>query len=160
MEDPEETNNRTFMIASIALGGIFVAGLVALGIYMFRIRPAQMAASAARTAEINLQNTQVAVDAQATADGMAAAAAVVATPVQVQNVAAVPTVAPTAVVAPTATMVAVSAAVVAPTAAPAVSKTLPDTGFADDIGLPTLLMSVAGLLGVIVITRSIRRFAN
>lgn len=159
MEDPEETNNRTFMIASIALGGIFVAGLVALGIYMFRIRPAQMAASAARTAEINLQNTQVAVDAQATADGMAAAA-VVATPVPVQNVAAVPTVAPTAVVAPTATMAAVSAAVVAPTAAPAVSKTLPDTGFADDIGLPTLLMSVAGLLGVIVITRSIRRFAN
>ncbi|MDA1217169.1 MAG: hypothetical protein O3B38_03170, partial [Chloroflexi bacterium] len=135
------------------------AGLVALGIYMFRIRPAQMAASAARTAEINLQNTQVAVDAQATADGMAAAA-VVATPVPVQNVAAVPTVAPTAVVAPTATMAAVSAAVVAPTAAPAVSKTLPDTGFADDIGLPTLLMSVAGLLGVIVITRSIRRFAN
>ncbi|MDA0699266.1 MAG: hypothetical protein DWI63_04060 [Chloroflexi bacterium] len=159
MEDPEETNNRTFMIASIALGGIFVAGLVALGIYMFRIRPAQMAASAARSAEINLQNTQVAVDAQATADGMAAAA-VVATPVPVQNVAAVPTVAPTAVVAPTATMAAVSAAVVAPTAAPAVSKTLPDTGFADDIGLPTLLMSVAGLLGVIVITRSIRRFAN
>ena len=159
MEDPEETNNRTFMIASIALGGIFVAGLVALGIYMFRIRPAQMAASAARSAEINLQNTQVALDAQATADGMAAAA-VVATPVPVQNVAAVPTVAPTAVVAPTATMAAVSAAVVAPTAAPAVSKTLPDTGFADDIGLPTLLMSVAGLLGVIVITRSIRRFAN
>ena len=159
MEDPEETNNRTFMIASIALGGIFVAGLVALGIYMFRIRPAQMAASAARSADINLQNTQVAVDAQATADGMAAAA-VVATPVPVQNVAAVPTVAPTAVVAPTATMAAVSAAVVAPTAAPAVSKTLPDTGFADDIGLPTLLMSVAGLLGVIVITRSIRRFAN
>lgn len=159
MEDPEETNNRTFMIASIALGGIFVAGLVALGIYMFRIRPAQMAASAARTAEINLQNTQVAVDAQATADGMAAAA-VVATPVPVQNVAAVPTVAPTAVVAPTATMAAVSAAVIAPTAAPAISKTLPDTGFADDIGLPTLLMSVAGLLGVIVVTRSIRRFAN
>lgn len=153
MEDPEETNNRTFMIASIALGGIFVAGLVALGIYMFRIRPAQMAASAARTAEINLQNTQVAVDAQATADGMAVAA-VVATPVPVQNVAAVPT------VAPTATMAAVSAAVVAPTAAPATSKTLPDTGFADDIGLPTLLMSVAGLLGVIVVTRSIRRFAN
>lgn len=159
MEDPEETNNRTFMIASIALGGIFVAGLVALGIYMFRIRPAQMAASAARTAEINLQNTQVAVDAQATADGMAVAA-VVATPVPVQNVAAVPTVAPTAVVAPSATMAAVSAAVVAPTAAPANSKTLPDTGFADDIGLPTLLMSVAGLLGVIVVTRSIRRFAN
>lgn len=159
MEDPEETNNRTFMIASVALGGIFVAGLVALGIYMFRIRPAQMAASAARTAEINLQNTQVAVDAQATADGMAVAA-VVATPVPVQNVAAVPTVAPTAVVAPTATMAAVSAAVVAPTAAPATSKTLPDTGFADDIGLPTLLMSVAGLLGVIVVTRSIRRFAN
>ena len=50
--------------------------------------------------------------------------------------------------------------VIAPTAAPANSKTLPDTGFADDIGLPTLLMSVAGLLGVIVITRSIRRFAN
>ena len=121
MEDPEETNNRTFMIASIALGGIFVAGLVALGIYMFRIRPAQMAASVARTAEINLQNTQVAVDAQATADGMAVAAAIV-TPVPVQNVAAVPTVAPTAVVAPTATMAAVSAAVIAPTAAPASSK--------------------------------------
>ena len=159
MEDPEETNNRTFMIASIALGGIFVAGLVALGIYMFRIRPAQMAASVARTAEINLQNTQVAVDAQATADGMAVAAAIV-TPVPVQNVAAVPTVAPTAVVAPTATMAAASAAVIAPTAAPASSKTLPVTGFADDIGLPTLLMSVAGLLGVIVVTRSIRRFAN
>ncbi|HJL70842.1 MAG TPA: hypothetical protein QGI30_08245, partial [Anaerolineales bacterium] len=74
MEYPEEeSTNRPFIIASVALGGLFVAGLVALGLYAFKIRPAQASASATQVAEINASNTQVAEYAEATSVAQVAA---------------------------------------------------------------------------------------
>ena len=74
MEYPEEeSTNRPFIIASVALGGLFVAGLVALGLYAFKIRPAQASTSATQVAEINASNTQVAEYAEATSVAQVAA---------------------------------------------------------------------------------------
>ena len=53
MEYQEESSNRPFIVASVALGGLFVAGLVSLGLYAFKIKPAQASASATQIAEIN-----------------------------------------------------------------------------------------------------------
>ena len=73
MEYQEESSNRPFIVASVALGGLFVAGLVSLGLYAFKIKPAQASASATQIAEINVSNTQVAVYAEATSVAQVAA---------------------------------------------------------------------------------------
>ena len=55
MEYPEEeSTNRPFIIASVALGGLFVAGLVALGLYAFKIRPAQASTSRNAAARMSM----------------------------------------------------------------------------------------------------------
>jgi hypothetical protein len=37
---------------------------------------------------------------------------------------------------------------------------LPDTGFADEVGIPVLLFTALGLLSVVIVTRSVRRLAS
>ena len=39
-------------------------------------------------------------------------------------------------------------------------ETLPDTGFADEVGLPVLVLAMMVLISVVIVTRSVRRFAN
>ena len=39
-------------------------------------------------------------------------------------------------------------------------ETLPDTGFADEVGLPVLVLAMFVLISVVIVTRSVRRFAN
>ena len=39
-------------------------------------------------------------------------------------------------------------------------ETLPDTGFADEVGLPVLVFAMLLLISIVIVTRSVRRFAN
>jgi len=197
MEYQEESSNRPFVVASVALGGLFVAGLVSLGLYAFKIKPAQAGASATQIAEINVSNTQVAVYAEATS--VAQVAAVVASDTEQQarvaassgsdaNESAIDSVEvspaePVAVVqalmsstnsessvVETANKtiassggsngVAISSGSVDIVEADASPETLPDTGFADEVGLPVLVFAMLLLISVVIVTRSVRRFAN
>ena len=190
MEYPEEeSTNRPFIIASVALGGLFVAGLVALGLYAFRIRPAQASASATQVAEINASNTQVAEYAEATSVAQVAAVMVPESEQQARLAAAAGSESSEAVLVAPAEPVAIaqladtsssftgsasstnkvvsrgnSDVAVGATAIPIVAvssaEALPDTGFADEVGIPVLLFSALGFLSVVIVTRSVRRFAN
>jgi hypothetical protein len=40
-EAPEQSSNRTFILVALGLGGLFVIGLVCIGLYLFVIRPNQ-----------------------------------------------------------------------------------------------------------------------
>ena len=190
MEYPEEeSTNRPFIIASVALGGLFVAGLVALGLYAFKIRPAQAIANANQVAEINASNTQVAEYAEATSVAQVAAVLVPESEQQARVAAAAGSESSEAVLVAPAEPVAIaqlaepsgsasgSAAstnkvasrgssdmAVAATAIQVVAVSsadaLPDTGFADEVGIPVLLFTALGLLSVVIVTRSVRRFAS
>ena len=58
----------------------------------------------------------------------------------------------------------VRALAVAATAIPVVSvssaEALPDTGFADEVGIPVLILTALGLLSVVIISRSARHFVS
>ena len=195
MEYQEESSNRPFIIASVALGGLFVAGLVSLGLYAFKIKPAQASASATQIAEINVSNTQVAVYAEATS--VAQVAAVVASDNEQQarvasnlesnanesaanSIAVLPAEPIYGVKAPVSSTNSessvVQSAIKAVTSSTndvevysssvntvesvASPETLPDTGFADEVGLPILVSAMLTLLSIVIVTRSVRRFAS
>ena len=199
MEYQEESSNRPFIVASVALGGLFVAGLVSLGLYPFKIKPAQASASATQIAEINISNTQVAVYAEATS--VAQVAAVVSSDTEQQarlasslgsdaNEAAIdsvevlpaePIVVHAQVSSPNSesSIVETDNKVIASSSTSdlnndantslvsvdmaegvASPETLPDTGFADEVGLPVLVLAMMVLISVVIVTRSVRRFAN
>ena len=190
MEYPEEeSTNRPFIIASVALGGLFVAGLVALGLYAFKLRPAQASASATEVAEINVSNTQVAEYAEATSVAQVAAGLVPDSEQQGRLADAGISESGNAILVAPAEPVAVSGLsesssvsvgtsgsankipdrsnrelAVAATAIPVVSvsaaEALPDTGFADEVGIPVLILTALGLLAVVVISRSMRHFVS
>jgi cytoskeletal protein RodZ len=65
---PEQSSNRTFLIVAIGLGGLFVVGMICIGLYIFLVAPRQQAAEATRVAAINATNTQVPIDAALTAN--------------------------------------------------------------------------------------------
>ena len=199
MEYQEESSNRRFIVASVALGGLFVAGLVSLGLYAFKIKPAQASASATQIAEINISNTQVAVYAEATA--VAQVAAVVSSDTEQQarlasslgsdaNEAAIDSVevlpaepivlqaqvsstnSESSIVETDNKVIASSStsdlnndantSLVSVDMAEGVAspETLPDTGFADEVGLPVLVFAMLLLISIVIVTRSVRRFAN
>ena len=186
----EESTNRPFIIASVALGGLFVAGLVALGLYAFKIRPAQATASATQVAEINSSNTQVAEYAEATSVAQVAAVLVPQSEQQARLAAdSISESSEAVVVAPAEPVVVAQLAEISssssgsassvgnnmlsreradvaigvtaiPLVAVSSAEALPDTGFADEVGIPVLLFTALGLLSVVVVTRSVRRFAS
>lgn len=193
MEYPEEeSTNRPFIIASVALGGLFVAGLLALGLYAFKIRPAQAVAGATQVAEINASNTQVAEYAAATSIAQVAAVlvteseqqdlqesvtisesseAIVMAPAEPVSVIPLAENAGNSAVSSTASTNKVSSTsrgnrdvAVGATAIPMVAvssaEALPDTGFADEVGIPALLFTALGLLVMVIVTRSVRGFAS
>ncbi|MFL2651650.1 MAG: hypothetical protein ACJ0HE_05655 [Anaerolineales bacterium] len=196
MEYQEESSNRPFIVASVALGGLFVAGLVSLGLYAFKIKPAQASASATQIAEINVSNTQVAVYAEATSVAQVAAVVssdneqqarvasslgsdanesaidsvevlpaepvdVVQAPVSSTNSeASVVETANKAIASSGINDVDVSSGTVDIVEGVASPETLPDTGFADEVGLPVLVFAMLLLISIVIVTRSVRRFAN
>jgi hypothetical protein len=200
---PEESQNRTFIILAIALGGMFLVGLICIGVYLLVIGPQQRnrvaqtnQAVMTANAEVALQMTQAAqptstptVDAAATSQAQLAAAQTQTAAVTPTQVVVLPTDTPAATSSPTntlesqaqvtgspspigpsvtpggptATRVATATPLVGAlgtgTSTPVRSATptqLPGTGFADEAGVPALILAGFALVAVVVIARRLR----
>lgn len=164
---PEEPqSNKAFLIIAGILGGIAMLVLLALALYALVFLPQRRAQDASQVATVNAQNTEVALIVIRTATAAALKPAMPSTP----TIAApgLPTASPTSVLAKPTTAVPTSdprTATVAAllTQAAAATRTvyptptyLPDTGFADDVGLPMILLAAFLLVIVFIVVRRIR----
>ena len=167
---PEESSNRTFIMAAAGIGALLVLSMICLGVYALVLAPRQQEARATEAANIILQNTLVAQTqtAEAEADTPTPIPSVTDTPLPTTTITptqvvvlpsdtptpftTLPTLEPlTATAAAQATLDAISGADLTPTA-----TALPATGFADEAGVPTLLLLGCVLLVVVFIARGLR----
>jgi hypothetical protein len=181
---PEESNNRPFLIIAGVLGALAVLALICIGIYALVIVPRNQSQKAQQEATVNAQKTEVEAIIVQTSTAAAIAAIEAAytptptnTPVRPPD-SPTPLVTNTPVVAlattavpltPTmrpemATATVLHATLTAnaiifastQTAKPLTTQAIPDTGFADDVGLPLLLGLAILLIVVIFIARRLR----
>jgi hypothetical protein len=162
---PEESSNRTFLIAAGILGGIVLLSIACLAVYALVILPQQ---KAAQTGEQNIQATQNAqINEALTATGVAfdlsqtpqatetllpTDTPVVAQPTATNTLEFTLTPDPaTATVAAGLTQLAASTATIVVT-----STALPTSGFADEVGLPGLVIAAIALVVVIFLARRLR----
>jgi hypothetical protein len=156
---PEETSNRTFLIAAGILGAIVLLSLACIAGYVLVILPQQQASQAQA---VNAQATQAAQIGQALTATFQAQIVPTATlpPSQTPVVAQAsetpipltPTTDPsTATVAAALTQAAVAQLTVVPT-----SSALPGTGIADEFGFPGLIVMTIALVVVILVARRLR----
>jgi hypothetical protein len=180
---PEESGKRTFLIIAGVLGAIALMALVCIAVYALVLAPRNKNAQNAQRSTLEAQGTAVQdiIDKTATANEMAAIiAAYTATPTKTQipptftatasqtPVVLIPT---TALVvatdtpnAQTATAISLFATLDANatrlastfTARPSQATSIPNTGFADDIGLPAMLGMAVLLVAVIFLARRLR----
>ena len=180
---PEESSNRTFLIIAGVLGAIALLALVCIAVYALVLAPGRKNAQNAQRATLEAQGTAVQdiIDKTATANEMAAIiAAYTSTPTKTQ---VPPTFTPTASQTPvvlipttalvvatdtpnsqTATAISLFATLDANatrlastfTARPSQATSIPNTGFADDIGLPAMLGMAVLLVAVIFLARRLR----
>lgn len=162
---PEESSNRTFFIAAGILGGIVLLTLCLIGAYVVFIVPqgnaAQQTQSAIETQNAGTINdaltaTAVAFDLsqtpQVTDTLFPTDTPVVAQPSATNTLEFTLTPDPsTATVGAGLTLVAASTATILPT-----STALPTSGFADEIGLPGLVIAALVLVAVIFLARRLR----
>lgn len=158
---PEESSNRTFLIVAGILGGLVLLGLLCVAGYLIFSRSANQQADAVALQQATDQaaTIQVGLTQTAVIQAITQTAAVTNTipptntPVIAQATAtAVPTENPaTATVAAAFTQIAISTQTVIAT-----STALPNTGFADDIGAPGLLLMSIVLVVVIFLVRRLR----
>jgi hypothetical protein len=164
---PEESSNRTFLIAAAGIGGLLVLSMICLGVYALVLAPRQQQARVEQSTQIVLQNTEVAQSLTQTA--IAGKASPTPRPSQtptptetatatVTPVVVVPTDTPFTTfgtVAPLTATANAQATLAAQTPS-ATPTALPATGFADEAGLPTLFVLALGLLALVIIARGIR----
>jgi hypothetical protein len=162
---PEESSNRTFLIAAGILGGIVLLSIACLAGYALVILPQQRAAQAGeqnaqatQNAQINeaLTATGVAFDLsqtpQATETLPPTNTLVVAQPTATNTLEFTLTPDPaTQTVAAGLTQLAASTATIVVT-----STALPTSGFADEVGLPGLMIAAIALVAVIFLARRLR----
>lgn len=173
---PEGNGNRTFIIVAAALGGLILLTLICMAAFILRGGSSTRQAQQAEVATINAQNTQVAEALGLTQMAQAWTPTFTAT-----SIPPTATNTPTPVIAmptdtPTATQPANSptpdprqatidalATISALTQTPGAGGTgtpsataLPNTGFADDVGLPGLAIAAVVLLLVIFMARRLR----
>jgi len=157
---PPEGSNRTFLIVAGIIGAVMLLSLICLAAYALWYAPRQRSQQATQVAAINAQNTQVAIAAEQTAQ----AAKITPTATQVLATA---TASPTPVVAeptqvspsPTIDRTGTVAALLTEAAAGKLTATatgLPDTGFADDVGIPGLVGLALVLIVVVFLARRFR----
>jgi len=158
---PEESSNRTFLISAGVLGGLVLLGLLCVVGYIIFSRSTNQQAEAVALQQATDQaaTIQVGLTQTAAVQALIQAAAVTNTvpptntPVIAQATAtSSPTPDPaTATVAAAFTQIAVSTQTVIVT-----TTALPNTGFADDIGAPGLLLLAVTLVIVIFLVRRLR----
>ena len=160
-QPPEESSNRTFLIAAGLLGGIVLLSLACLaGYYVFFVLPGQSGGQNTANARAT-QNAQVAIALSATAQAVAFPTATstplpTQTPVVAQATATSSSSAltpdpATATVAAALTQAAQAQLTTVPT-----STALPGTGFADEYGAPGLVVLGVTLIAVIFLARRLR----
>jgi len=182
--DSEETiatsrgSNRTFLVVAGILGGILLIALLAIAGYAVVILPGRDPVQQTRAAAIIATNTAIAKEAQLTAAGWGRTqtSTSTATLPPTETLTPVPTNTATPVLAPTNTPEPTSEGTLdtdpAATATVAALLTqqageeeetpiptataLPDTGFADDFGVPGLLLVAGVLMVVIILSRRLR----
>jgi hypothetical protein len=164
-EMPEESSNRTFLIAAGVLGGIVLLSLACLAGYVLLIRPQQMAAqneqSAVETQNADTINEALTATAvsfnlsqtpQATETSFPTDTPVVAQPSATNTLEFTLTPDPaTATVGAGLTQVSASTGTVVAT-----STALPTSGFADEVGLPGLVIAAMVFIAVIFLVRRLR----
>jgi hypothetical protein len=175
MEDsppPEEASNRTFLLVAGILGAILILSLILMAVYAMVVVPNRRAAQNTQVAEINAQNTAVALASELTAEAQLWTATptithtpLPITPTYTQTPVIVPTDTPAAAIAQederelqlTATMAALFTQQASNllTVTPIATR-LPETGFAEDIGIPGLLTLAGALVVIIFLTRRLR----
>lgn len=166
---PEDSSNRTFLMVTGILGGILIVSLVCIAVYAMVFLPRGREAQSTEIAEINAQNTEVAMMSVMTAEAKSWTSIPSVTPTSAPKT---PT--PTLVLAPTDTpeMSGDAAADVDPRTATVaalfteqalreltttpVSTGLPDTGIMDNVGVPGLVALAASLVLVIFLARRLR----
>lgn len=159
---PEESNNRIFLIIAGVLGGLILIVLLCVGAYVILNRnpPGQaneataQALATIQEATVQAALTQTAIvliqtqTAQATSTILPTSTPVIAeasaTPTETQNPA-------TATVGAAFTQIAASTQTIIPT-----STALPNTGFADDVGIPGMFALALALVVVIFLVRRLR----
>lgn len=158
---PEETSNRTFLLVAGILGGLVLLGLLCIAGYLFFRNSANQQTQL--TAEFQATQQRATIQAGVTqtiiAQNLTQTAAVTNTvpptntPV-IAEATATFTASPnpaTATVAAAFTQIAGSTQTVIPT-----STALPNTGFADDLGAPGLMLIAVALVAVIFLVRRLR----
>jgi cytoskeletal protein RodZ len=164
-EPPEESSNRTFLIAAGVLGGLVLLSLACLaGFYFLNVVPSKNAAAANATAQA-AQNKQVADALTATSQAQLlptvtpqptqtpllpeATATITDTPVSTQDPS-------TATIAAAFTQAALAQLTKVPTSTPLPNNKMPGTGFADEYGAPGLMLIGLVLIVVIFLARRLR----
>jgi len=179
-ESSEPGSNRTFMMVAGGIGALIIIGLICVAVYMFVIRPRTSAQTALQTQTAIALS--VANEVAQTETALALIPTFTDTPAPTNTLVPTETQQPTDAVLPTAesdgtgggpTQDPRTATVQALLTQAALAQTqaaqqlltqtstptatgLPDTGFADDIGAPTLLGMAALLVLVIFIARRLR----
>jgi hypothetical protein len=162
----EGKDNRTFWLVAGILGAILILALVCMVVYAMVILPNRGENQAATAAAINTQNASV----EMTAKAEAQARAWTSTPTLTSTSAPVtPTASNTPVVQPTDTPTGPTVTVDPRTATVSALLTqqagsgvtpsptgLPDSGFADNVGIPGMLALAAALVVVIFLARRLR----
>jgi len=158
---PEESNNRTFLLIAGGMGLLVLIALICLVGYIFMNRGSAPNAEATAQAQATSQQATIIAGLTQNADNQAqtqaAAPTVSFTPTSTPVVAeATVTVTETqnpatATVGAAFTQIAVSTQTVVPT-----STALPNTGFADDVGIPGMLAVTLALIAVIFLVRRMR----
>ena len=163
---PEDSGNRTFYIVAGVIGGVMLLSLICLALYALVYAPQRRNQQATQAAAINAQNTQVAQAAvetglaakftatptrtpiPPTATASASPTLVIAAPTQGQ---VTPTIDRTATVSALLTEAASGRLTPTPTA-----SSLPDTGFAEDVGIPAMVGLALLLVVIIFLARRLR----
>ena len=158
---PEESSNRTFLIAAGILGGIVLLSIACLAAYALVILPGQRASQEKAAAVQLTQNAQVAAALTATSQAFSFPTAtatftltptpVVALPSATGTPSAVTPLPSTSTVAAALTQAALAQLTTVPT-----STALPGTGIADQYGAPGLVVLGVALVAVIFLARRLR----
>jgi len=164
---PEETSNRTFIIAASVLGGIILLALICVAVYALVVLPKQKASSNEANDAVAAQETEVVQMLTESAAKTALAETPLASPspifsptatetpvvaVATDTPTATPNIAATSTISAALTEAAEAILTVVPT-----SSALPDGGFADDVGIPGLVMLMIVFIAVIFFARKLRK---
>ncbi len=158
-------NNRTFMLVAGGMGALILLSLICFAAYIFFLAPKQRESRVSQEATVAAQNTQIAAGLTGTAQALSWTSTPLPSPVPSNTpvpsptpVVAVPSDTPTpdtAYVTATIEAALTQAALAQQTVLPTTTA-LPATGFADEVGLPGLMVMGLAFIIIIFLARKLR----